>query len=503
MTATTLTASNPQATPTVDQRNTVPSIAILGVPFANLTKADAVSEIVRMIGSGKPHYLATANVDFLVKATHDVELRRILNDADMVVCDGTPLLWVSRLLGNPLPERIAGADLVPTLIQVAEQKGYRVFFLGGSPEVSAKATANLKVQFPRLEIAGSYSPPSSPLLEMQHGEMIARIRAAKPDILFVSFGCPKQEKWISMNYRKMGVPVSVGVGATIDFLAGKFSRAPIWMQRCGLEWIYRLVQEPRRLFYRYTTDLIQFSAGIVSQWCRLPGNDKRQSALGKARSVRILSNAEILKAPSRLDAAFVSQRSRSWESAQMCLGVKHLICDLSSVEFIDSTGVSELIRFNKAAKKTTHSFILLAPSKTVRAALNLMKLTDFFHISSSVGAAIDLARATNDKDTPHIEFGQDGKSIRMKYQREITVENCDRLWRKSVKFLPCGDSRGARVLVDLSSVKYIDTAGIKWLLSMKKRVEETGAEFKLSHVREPIFNVIKQTKTMDTLLGNS
>src|SRR5690349_14579030 len=197
-----------------------PPIAILGVPFDNVTTAETIDLIQRMVASRQPHYLVTANVDFLVQAQEDVELRRIMFDAHLVLCDGTPLVWASRLLGNPLPERVAGADLVPLLMRVAEEKEFRIFFLGATPESAQRAVDNLKLRHPKLVIAGHYSPPFGKLLEMDHDEIRRRITEARPDLLFVSFGCPKQEKWIAMHYLSLGVPVSVGVGATIDFLAG-------------------------------------------------------------------------------------------------------------------------------------------------------------------------------------------------------------------------------------------------------------------------------------------
>src|SRR4051812_4465918 len=214
-----------------------PCIAILGVPFDNVSAKEAVALVEQMVATRRPHYLVTANVDFLVQAKEDIELRRILFDAHLVLCDGTPLVWASRLLGNPLPERVAGSDLVPLLLNTAAEKGYRPFFLGSTSETIELAVAKLKERLPRLELAGYYSPPFHRLLEMDHDEITARIAAAKPDLLFVGFGCPKQEKWIAMHYRALGVPVSVGVGATIDFLAGKVVRAPRWMRKAGIEWV--------------------------------------------------------------------------------------------------------------------------------------------------------------------------------------------------------------------------------------------------------------------------
>ncbi len=169
-----------------------PPIAILGVPFDNITTAETIETINGMVASRQPHYLVTANVDFLVQAQEDVELRRILFDAHLVLCDGTPLVWASRLLGNPLLERVAGADLVPLLLRVAAEKGHRVFFLGATPESAKQAVDNLKKLHPALIIADYYSPPFNKLLEMDHDEIKRRIVEAKPDLLFVSFGCPKK-----------------------------------------------------------------------------------------------------------------------------------------------------------------------------------------------------------------------------------------------------------------------------------------------------------------------
>src|SRR5437773_494757 len=136
-----------------------PPVALLGVPFDKVTMSQAVQRIEQMVASRQPHYVVTANVDFLVQARRDVELRRILLDAHLALCDGTPLVWASRLLGNPLPERVAGSDLVPELIQVAATRNYRVFFLGASSEANEQAVGRLKATYPTLSIAGHYSPP--------------------------------------------------------------------------------------------------------------------------------------------------------------------------------------------------------------------------------------------------------------------------------------------------------------------------------------------------------
>ena len=231
------------------------SVTILGVPFDKVSLCQAVSCIEAMAASGRPHYVVTPNMDFLAQAQGDKELRSVLAGADLSVCDGTPLVWASRILGCPLPERVAGSDLVPALLEAADREGLSVYFLGASVEASAEAVSRVRRRHPSLGIAGRYSPPFRDLTAEDNEEIKRRIREAKPDLVLVAFGCPKAEKWMAENYREIGAPVMIGVGATIDFLAGRVRRAPRWMGRAGVEWLYRLAQEPRRLWRRYARDL--------------------------------------------------------------------------------------------------------------------------------------------------------------------------------------------------------------------------------------------------------
>jgi len=245
-----------------------PRVDVLGVSFNNITLAQTLDRLHHMVASGQPHYVATANVDFVVRARQDSEFRRALCGAHMILCDGTPLLWASRWFGRPLCERVAGSDLVVPLLQFAAEKKFRLFFLGTTPEINDRAVANVRKQFPGL-VVENYSPPFRPLAEMDNDDIARRLRAAQPDIVLVAFGSPKAELWMAANHQAMGAPVLIGVGATIDFLAGHVKRAPVWMRRVGLEWIFRLLQEPRRLFRRYMMDLWHFGWAVTSEWWRL------------------------------------------------------------------------------------------------------------------------------------------------------------------------------------------------------------------------------------------
>jgi N-acetylglucosaminyldiphosphoundecaprenol N-acetyl-beta-D-mannosaminyltransferase len=473
-----------------------PPIAILGVPFDNVTTQGAIQLIEEMIRSERPHYLVTANVDFLVQAQSDIELRRIFFDADLVLCDGTPLLWASRLLGNPLPERVAGADLVPLLIREAEKKGHRIFFLGATPESAAKAVENMTRQFPNLNIAGYYSPPFNKLLEMDHDEIRHRIIEACPHLLFVSFGCPKQEKWIAMHYRSLGVPVAVGVGATIDFLAGQVRRAPVWMRHGGVEWIYRMAQEPRRLAGRYMKDLRIFGSAIFRQWWRL-GRQKPRFKPGLSSSGGSHDDLRLLKLPARLDMAAVS----SFEHSEIPADGKHCLLDLSSVSFIDSTGIGFLIHLQKRLRASGALLVLLNPHKSALRALKLMRLDPFFTTADNLHAARELLRSREQELSAAVGVPAPGASSPLTWRGEIIAANVEEVWRHTRNLL-CDPELHRAVLVDLSQVRFIDSSGLGLMLRVKKFAQRRQIKLFFVGLKPVVRNVLQLARLEEFLLGS-
>ncbi len=232
--------------------------SLLNAYVNNVSMNEAIREIENKIICKEKAYVVSVNVDVIVKMEEDEELRQIANEADLTLVDGKPLIWLSRWNKHAIKQKISGSDLVPKLCGVAAQKGYSVFILGGRDGVADKAADNLKRQYPSIKIVGTYAPhfgfeKDAAELEKMNGI----ISVAKPDILIVCLGCPKQEKWIKRNYRKYDAIVSVCAGATVDFLAGNVKRAPRWMSDYGLEWLYRFLQEPQRLFKRYFVDDIK------------------------------------------------------------------------------------------------------------------------------------------------------------------------------------------------------------------------------------------------------
>jgi N-acetylglucosaminyldiphosphoundecaprenol N-acetyl-beta-D-mannosaminyltransferase len=222
-----------------------------GLPLAPLTFAEALSHTEWFIREGVPRYVITANLHYAMLTARDRRLDAVNRGAAFIVADGMPLVWASRWQPRRLPERVTGSDMVPALCSLAAERGYRVFFLGGAPDVAAELGPRLQERFPGLQVAGIEAPPFRPLTSAEQADLFDRIRTARPDLLFVAFGQPKGEMWIAEHHRTLGVPVSIQVGATVDFLAGRVPRAPRWQQRLGLEWVYRLYQEPGRLARRY------------------------------------------------------------------------------------------------------------------------------------------------------------------------------------------------------------------------------------------------------------
>ena len=485
-----------QANPLMVRTDRAP-IAILGVPFDNITTPETLGLIGDMIASGLPHYAATANVDFLVQAIEDIELRRILFDAHLVMADGMPIVWASKFLGNPLPERVTGSGLIPQLLALAEQKGWKVFFLGGTEQSVAVAAEKTRAKHPRLQIVGAYSPPFKPLLEMDHADILRRVREAKPDILLVAFGCPKQEKWINMHYRDAGVPFTVGVGATIDFLAGTFKRAPVWMQKTGTEWIFRMLQEPKRLVRRYGKDFQGFGTAIFQQWRHLRSQKPPSGGAEKMEVKPDLNGNFVIHAPEQLIALVVKESRAEWLRA---VDRSHVMFDLSGTRFVDSTGFGQLIRLRKRARELGHQFYLIAPRPPVEAALRMMKLDEFFDIPSSLTGARILMESL--ACSPAVTSGVQAAELQIRWSGEVVAMNVVELGAHTESEL-AQTSPGMTVVIDLARVTFVDSSGIGLMLRFKKNLKRRNIELKYVNPIASVRNVLRHTLLEEHLLGET
>lgn len=231
---------------------------ILGVKV-NITNLSLAGETISdWIRCKQKTYVCIAPVSTIVDCQKDQQYRAIVNNAGMATPDGMPLVWLGKMRGEKIIERTYGPDLVLHLCNLSQEKGYRHYFYGSSPKTIQLLSQRLKERFPRLNIVGSFSPPVREAGSLESDDVLAQINSANPDILWVGLGSPKQDYWMCNHRSRLNVPVMIGIGAAFDFLAGTKRQAPVWMRRCGLEWLFRLLCEPRRLWRRYLLGNTQF-----------------------------------------------------------------------------------------------------------------------------------------------------------------------------------------------------------------------------------------------------
>lgn len=232
--------------------NHIFTTSILGVRVSAITYADALREIGRWIIEKKQRYVCVAATHLVMECQKDTNLLEGVNGAGLVTPDGMPLVWLLRLYGHKQASRVYGPTLMIKLCSLAAQRGWGVYLLGGANGQSQEVVRVLLRQFPNLRIVGHYDTPVRPIRLLENQKIVAKINHTSPELVLVGLGCPQQELWMIENRKKLDAPVLIGVGAAFDFLSGRVRQAPEWMQHVGLEWLYRLIREPKRLWYRYT-----------------------------------------------------------------------------------------------------------------------------------------------------------------------------------------------------------------------------------------------------------
>jgi anti-anti-sigma factor len=341
---------------------------------------------------------------------------------------------------------------------------------------------------------------------MNHAEIGRRIKKAKPDLLFVSFGCPKQEKWISMHYRSLGVPVCVGVGGTIDFLAGATKRAPRWIQKVGFEWVYRLAQEPRRLLRRYLNDLFWFSQAILQQWWQMrvgtaPAEARSSQKLAELTTrpegsqIPVPQTLRCVKIVGEMDIQTVRTNALTCEEALACS--RYCLLELDEVRFIDSSGMGLLIRLQNKARISSRHLILIAPSEAVRSALKLMRLQDFFNIAADMKEAQKfMENQISAKPAPSAPSPQNIFA----WKGEVTAVNVDDVWQTTQTFITaCAKNGGLQI--DLTAVPFIDSTGLGLMIKARKAAAQLGAKMTFLGAQPNVLNVLRIAKLESLLLN--
>ncbi|MFA7256358.1 MAG: WecB/TagA/CpsF family glycosyltransferase [Kiritimatiellales bacterium] len=366
-------------------------LVLFGVPFHNVTFEEAIQWTIDRVRSGKPGVIATANLDFLVLAQTDPELREVLYEADLVIADGFPPVKLAPFFGPPLKGRVTGSDITPMLAARAEKEGISIYGLGAAEGVAVKAMEVLKKRHPGLKVAGVWSPPYAPLDKMDHAEILLRLEEAKPDILFTAFGAPKQDKFNHMHVKTWKVPVSIGIGGTLDFIAGVQIRAPVWVQKLQCEWLWRWGTDPKRLTKRYVSNIVFL---IRAVWLTL------QLKLGRNIPALIDPSAPphwpehgvVYHEFQTLDPSEAREASllrgsdrREWQTLSEYLSGK-VVIDLRNVEMLRSDEIGALLELSKRVEKV----VLLHAGSKVWKLWEFSKLTDRLPLAKTCAEALQI-----------------------------------------------------------------------------------------------------------------
>ena len=371
-------------------KQTTDTVALFGLPITNVTMSQAVARIEEQILSGRTHQVATANLDFARNSLRDQYLQRVICDCSMVLPDGAPIVWASAMFGTPLQQRVTGVDLIPELARLSAARGYGIYLLGSSEECSAKAALVLETMHPGANIVGRYSPEVAPLHEMNNEDILRRIERCNPAILLVAFGNPKQEMWIHRHKDRLKVPVAIGIGGSLDMIAGKLKRAPRWARVMQMEWAYRMVQEPARLLPRYTRDavalVVHLPLGLFAN--RLQPGERRSGAL----QVDVQGTIRVVATPAKLSGEVSKWLANEAKAA--ALAGQTMVVDMSATIRAEADGLGGLLEARRVLLAEGLWIWLAGMSNPVRRVLQFSAMADLFRIAATPAEAIHFTTAS-------------------------------------------------------------------------------------------------------------
>jgi exopolysaccharide biosynthesis WecB/TagA/CpsF family protein len=354
---------------------------VCGVPVEDVTLDEAAERVTQLVergrANGHSHQVVTVNTDFLVNSLADPRLRALLQTADLAIPDGMPVVWGSRMLGAPLRERVAGADLVPEIARRCAAVGHSMYLLGGGEGVAAHAAEVLRRRHVGLSVSGESGGQFARPEDMDP-QVLARLQEFRPDVLCVALGHPKQEHWIATYRQRLRVPVMIGVGGSLDFLTGVQRRAPRWMQRSGTEWLHRTFSEPGRFVPRYTRDFVRFVPQLVREAVQSrPRPERYATAVGAHFGAR--RNKVGRQGRLRLDGTALGWDHQ--DSAGSCPG-QAVVVDIRGRTFLDQQELAELVVLAKRLALDGRELILTSVSESVMRQLLQRRLYGFLRVSS-------------------------------------------------------------------------------------------------------------------------
>jgi len=493
------------------------SIAILGIPIDNIDMDETINCIFKMIEAfntdGRPRQVATVNVDFVVntlawglKHIRHPELLDILRRADLVTADGMPVVWASQLLGTPLKGRVTGADIVPRLAEEAAKRSKSIYFLGGHGDVGKRAGEILRKENPSLVVAGAESPfvhvEGEAMAEATENDLpiVENINRSGADILLIGFGNPKQEIWFDRNRNQLKVPISIGIGGTYEFITGSVPRAPLWMQKTGLEWIFRITQDPKRLWKRYFIGFIKFGLMILPailyhRYKRMLfglyyRSGKRPDIQAYTANKSASETVGVIKLPASVDAHAVDHIRKKMETEIQ--QYTNTILDFNHVDFIDSSGLGMLVTLWRKAKENQKKIFLIHVTSTTQRFFELSRLMDLFKEMIFPDLKAALAHIAEISQRPPFY-----------YLEVIRAENIlftlfgvlDAAQMSTVDVEAVKNIIGRKdCIFNLSDLSFVDSSGIIFFLKIQKHVFEQKRHCLLCGLQDNVRRMFRITK---------
>jgi N-acetylglucosaminyldiphosphoundecaprenol N-acetyl-beta-D-mannosaminyltransferase len=388
---------------------------------------------------------------------------------------------LSPFFGPRLKSRVTGSDLVPILAERAAQEGFSVYGLGSAEGVAKKALEILKIRYPELKVAGTYSPPSAPLLEMDHRDILRHLERARPDLLFVAMGVPKQDKFISMHVRGWNIPVSIGVGGSLDFITGKQKRAPVWLQKRHLEWLWRLCCDPRRLFSRYVANVRFLLSASRQMWMihRMTDKPGGFQALDQAAVEQLKIRGAIVEQFQQLGS---EDAARQFVEQMGAVATNNIILDIHPVPWLDSLELGALLEVNKRCRARGTRLILYAPRPKVRRLLEICRLMNYFDTAAHMDKLISILQNL----TEHRDGGtayEEGL-LTLDLPMELTAATLPD-FEKQAEFIH-HELKEQEILktvsVDAARLDFIDSAGLGFLIALKKVTQDEGVSMSIANL---------------------